>query len=249
MRAAFTLIEVLVVVAIIAILAAILFPVFARARENARRSTCQSNLRQIALGIAQYVQDYDEKFPLGVVNRTLLPTTGTYAWGDAVQTYIKSLQVYQCPSEPIPADPDPRVGFNNTISGYMDYGYNASFWARRGTFNAAGDCYDGQPLLRPTVSLADLEHPSLTVLVADGSSTASYNGTGDSIAPGFVLLVSGGYAYPRRHLNGSNFAFTDGHVKWYRDQDRVAYSTAVYSVCNTFATSGESPTYHFKDFE
>ena len=64
MKTAFTLIEVLVVIAIIAILAAILFPVFARARENARRSSCQSNLKQLGLGVAQYVQDYDETFPL-----------------------------------------------------------------------------------------------------------------------------------------------------------------------------------------
>ncbi|RYG53119.1 DUF1559 domain-containing protein, partial [bacterium] len=60
-RKAFTLIELLVVIAIIAILAAILFPVFGRARENARRSSCQSNLKQIGLGIMQYTQDYDER--------------------------------------------------------------------------------------------------------------------------------------------------------------------------------------------
>ncbi|MBC8104296.1 MAG: DUF1559 domain-containing protein, partial [Cytophagales bacterium] len=60
-RAGFTLIELLVVIAIIAILAAILFPVFARARENARRASCQSNLKQIGLGLIQYSQDYDEK--------------------------------------------------------------------------------------------------------------------------------------------------------------------------------------------
>src|SRR5471032_329947 len=59
----FTLIELLVVIAIIAILAAILFPVFARARENARRASCQSNLKQLTLGILQYTQDYDGCYP------------------------------------------------------------------------------------------------------------------------------------------------------------------------------------------
>ena len=57
---AFTLIELLVVIAIIAILAAILFPVFARAREQARKTSCLSNMKQIGLGIGMYVQDYDE---------------------------------------------------------------------------------------------------------------------------------------------------------------------------------------------
>ena len=60
----FTLIDLLVVIVIIAILAAILFPAFARAKENARRASCQSNLKQIALGINQYIQDYDERSPL-----------------------------------------------------------------------------------------------------------------------------------------------------------------------------------------
>lgn len=59
----FTLIELLVVIAIIAILAAILFPVFARAREQARKTTCLSNLKQIGTAMQMYVQDYDETFP------------------------------------------------------------------------------------------------------------------------------------------------------------------------------------------
>src|SRR3954469_17430376 len=88
----FTLIELLVVIAIIAILAAILFPVFARARENARRAACQSNLKQIGLGIAQYTQDYDERLP-GVGGQNT-----TYSWRSRIDPYIKSTQIFLCPS-------------------------------------------------------------------------------------------------------------------------------------------------------
>jgi len=90
----FTLIELLVVIAIIAILAAILFPVFAKAREKARQSSCLSNVKQLTLGMLQYVQDFDEKFPMFV---TGTPTQGE-PWWVCVQPYIKNEQVYVCPS-------------------------------------------------------------------------------------------------------------------------------------------------------
>src|SRR5687767_5398880 len=94
----FTLIELLVVIAIIAILAAILFPVFAKARENARRASCQSGMKQIGLGFMQYIQDNDETFPLRDVNAA--PTVnGPYGWADAIQPYIKSTALYQCSSD------------------------------------------------------------------------------------------------------------------------------------------------------
>ena len=64
------------------------FGVFARARENARRASCQSNLKQISLGLLQYAYDYDEKFP---------PAD---KWNDVVYPYLKSEQIYHCPSEP-----------------------------------------------------------------------------------------------------------------------------------------------------
>src|SRR5258706_4266160 len=62
MRRAFTLIELLVVVSILTILAGLLFPVFARARESARQTSCTSNQRQIGLAVAMYTQDHDEAF-------------------------------------------------------------------------------------------------------------------------------------------------------------------------------------------
>src|SRR5215218_8331777 len=89
----FTLIELLVVIAIIAILAAILFPVFARARENARKTSCMNNCKQMGIAFLQYAQDYDEMLPCGY-------SAGPPArdWSNDVTPYLKSTQVQQCPS-------------------------------------------------------------------------------------------------------------------------------------------------------
>jgi len=99
-KSGFTLIELLVVIAIIAILAAILFPVFARARENARRSSCQSNEKQIALGFKQYIQDNNERYP------------AASGWDTAIFDYTKSNAILKCPS---------AAG-----AGSFDYSYNAN---------------------------------------------------------------------------------------------------------------------------
>src|SRR6476620_7454406 len=103
-KSAFTLIELLVVIAIIAILAAILFPVFARARENARRASCQSNLKQVGLGLLQYSQDYDEKLvrcSYGTGFGDGASQFDKWKWMDAVQPYVKSTQVFDCSSDSV----------------------------------------------------------------------------------------------------------------------------------------------------
>ncbi len=95
-RRGFTLIELLVVIAIIAILAAILFPVFARAREQARKSNCISNLKQIGTAILMYSQDYDER--LVPVATGVCPGPNAFGWADLIFPYVKNVKVFDCPT-------------------------------------------------------------------------------------------------------------------------------------------------------
>jgi prepilin-type N-terminal cleavage/methylation domain-containing protein/prepilin-type processing-associated H-X9-DG protein len=101
----FTLIELLVVIAIIAILAAILFPVFAKAREKARQITCASNMKQIGIGLAMYIQDYDEAYPYGTdndingVNGKTDTSQDMDGWAAQVNPYLKSVGILKCPDD------------------------------------------------------------------------------------------------------------------------------------------------------
>ncbi len=96
----------------VGLVAAILFPLFARPRENAHYPSCGGNLKQMGLGIIQYTQDYDEKFPLVATGLS------AYGWADAIYPYIKSTQIYQCPAEGTAGQANPRK------SGYTDYPFN-----------------------------------------------------------------------------------------------------------------------------
>ncbi len=97
----FTLIELLVVIAIIAILAAILFPVFAQAREKARQSSCTSNVKQSALAVMMYINDYDETFPPHYYYRNNQNSANGYVhWTGLCEPYIKNWGIFVCPSDP-----------------------------------------------------------------------------------------------------------------------------------------------------
>ncbi len=270
-RSAFTLIELLVVIAIIAILAAILFPVFARARENARRSSCQSNLKQMALGFKQYTQDYDEKFVPGVGNNTVATTIAAGSgWVLELQPYIKSIQIFQCPSEPTPGSDNPNTPNPGTPGvGFSDYYMNSSL-NDNGT-TATGGAVTAGAAANTTVNYhnggineAAVDQPTLTIMIADGDGSnlnarSKYRCNGQ-FSQGFNTdspnrptpgLVPNAQVIPIRHLDGFNLAFVDGHVKWYKA--RVGTNSGagsgdranVYTSTSTFTQSGQRPTFSY----
>jgi prepilin-type N-terminal cleavage/methylation domain-containing protein/prepilin-type processing-associated H-X9-DG protein len=210
----FTLIELLVVIAIIAILAAILFPVFARARENARRASCQSNLRQIVLGIKQYLQDHDERFP----SNPFVQSAATPGWAVGIQPYLKNTQIYQCPSESHSPDAAVNGVYQYTDIGYTDYGYNV--WLA--DENESKVKYSASTLL---------VQDSIAEKANSGESGGSCSGPGTLaiFTPMTTPVNQPGAA--KRHLDGANYAFVDGHVKWFKGQ-ADNQSTSIYSNCD-----------------
>lgn len=158
-KKAFTLIELLVVIGIIAILAAILFPVFAKAREKAREASCASNLHQIALGVIMYQQEYNGAMPMnrscggsaGIFcpcNAATAVTTGgvgsaTLGWIDLIQPYVKSYQIFKCPDDPTTGVALPAVDYSGGPqpggNGGCDVNFTSQGYEYNSTAFAAGN--------------------------------------------------------------------------------------------------------------
>ncbi|MGI5820056.1 MAG: prepilin-type N-terminal cleavage/methylation domain-containing protein [Armatimonadota bacterium] len=178
---------------IIAILAAILFPVFARAREKARQTSCLSNVKQLSLGFLMYAQDYDETLPpshvmdTGVPNAVTHPNGSTHNrthWASLIFPYVNNIQVYNCPSTR-------SLVWTGAYTGAHPYGYNRHIGSA--TF------------------IGEMKEPARFLLICD---TAQLPGSGS--ANTFVVYDS---FYPASHISdrhngGANFGFADGHSKW-----------------------------------
>ena len=225
-RRGFTLIELLVVIAIIAILAAILFPVFARARENARRASCQSNLKQIGLGILQYTQDYDESLPRSRNAGVTLPANGALAsitpawapWQFVIQPYVKSYQLFKCPS-------NSASGFTTNSNDLVPKSYQSNggnVANDPGLFGGDRPMNEGK-----TTALAAMDSPSQLLLVGEHPDRAD---------PDF-FSYSTSITFLSHLQTTTNFLFADGHVKALKP---VATGTPVnmWNITNTAAPAG-----------
>ena len=193
-RRGFTLIELLVVIAIIAILAAILFPVFAKAREKARQSSCLSNVKQIMIGVLQYVQDYDERLPYGTGYWFVPGGSGSppdpLLWSESLTPYVKNTQIFGCPSDGTQSMSTPWGTYNLSYCSNMNYrqlGYQ---------------------------SIAGLADAAKNVFMWDSESYNSYWYPNDDTSLGDVAYrpwTSAAF----RHNEGVNCGFLDGHAKWF----------------------------------
>lgn len=221
----FTLIELLVVIAIIAILASILFPVFARARDNARRSSCMSNLKQVALGLAQYTQDNDNRFPpveaysvpggKGPDGIELEPGWGAVFWQQMVYPYVKSHQIFFCPSSP--ARPgqqiasDPRA---NSLSYMLNANYSLSSYVlniNEAKIVEAASSYMAMEYGFYVFAKQDLDGSQTNgsyYLPGIGQTGISCANVKSQIPEYNSDCMTG------RHFGGVTVAFADGHVKW-----------------------------------
>lgn len=241
-NAGFTLIELLVVIAIIAILAAILFPVFAQAREKARQATCISNYKQDTLGILQYIQDYDEMMPQGIVKfdagggaqwqqgyflATPAPATATVSpneWANGIQPYVKNFAIYDCPSvntwDPFqrPGGPWGRIAttFNGDLQMYPEAGILSPSDI---ILVWSGNLKNGVPgysTVNPQLNCPDPTQGCTYQPTANANGNCpTANGGSD------VLIVYGSSAGPNPvwndwvHTSGDNFGYVDGHVKYH----------------------------------
>jgi prepilin-type N-terminal cleavage/methylation domain-containing protein/prepilin-type processing-associated H-X9-DG protein len=213
-RRGFTLIELLVVIAIIAVLAAILFPVFARAREMARRTTCASNLHQLGLAVAQYLQDYDERFPSGQNWHGTTPAVDKFYYlGNRVQLmpYVKSEAVWHCPDDQV------WDANHETKSMYTSYGTEFDAWYDRYYWDPRSGGDDGSPCPGGAcngalggVSLAAVEKPAEKGMMFDQFGFHVQDGLRLGVNNTLVrdpitkVVIDGA----RRHV-----LYVDGHVK------------------------------------
>ncbi len=238
-RSGFTLIELLVVIAIIAILAAILFPVFQKVRENARRTSCASNEKQLGLAFTQYTQDADELFP---PIREAPAGANASCWGQEIYPFVKATGVFTCPDNPNGG----QYKANGTGSQYLDgistidpngapplpvsYAYNyhiAQSYDQNNKYDGANLVGTGVP-----IALAAVSSPSNKILLTESLYEYGYAYWDWDNPDDFGQGTFRGFP---THSGRWNCLFIDGHVK-------TLLPTATATPINMWGSFKESST-------
>lgn len=212
----------MVVIAIIAILAAILFPVFARAKDAAHRATCTSNLRQIGLIMTLYAADYDDRMPDRRDLKTSLPggfrpwttwppSDPRAGWFEVVGAPYRKSGSLRCPS--VNARMRTLVQVNQPTGTPGEFS-NIWMWRfDRPDFPIPLDNFWGKS-----------EDQAVSDLISSGNLTVGQpNGPADvelAVDPYFprtIPTVASGLRGLAVHAGGRNRLFLDGHVAWLRD--------------------------------
>jgi len=202
----FTLIELLVVIAIIAILASILFPVFGKAREQARKATCQSNLKQIGLVCNMYSQDWDGFLP-GGGETNIDPNIPRPAWVTSLQGHMGGgigQKIFICPS----IAKITGGGGTRTYAPFVSH--EAASLAAGGGVKAGGGAF---------LNESDIVYPAQSPYFGETDNAAwgnciyIWNAAG-STEPERLTNINHTHFYKHIHSNGSNMLFVDGHVKY-----------------------------------
>jgi prepilin-type N-terminal cleavage/methylation domain-containing protein/prepilin-type processing-associated H-X9-DG protein len=205
-RTGFTLIELLVVIAIIAILAAILFPVFAQAREKARQGSCLSNMKQMALAVHMYTQDYDEILP--PYNDAVFdfgnPDPATrkksdgawrtnYLW--CLQPYIKNQQIQACPS-----------------MGGQEGGQEITPFSRASYMGNGAIMGASMAVVQRPAEIVYMQEYRFLTRVAWLRPACSANGR----CSGWCWwgIPDNRPGYSNVHMEGGNFVYVDGHARY-----------------------------------
>ena len=237
---AFSSAELILAIVILLVVAAILFPVFARARERARQVSCLSNEKELALGIIQYCQDYDGRFPCGTHPAPLQSIPA--GWAGQIYPYMLSSNEYKCPDDPTVPDAGEPYLLPISYAYNSNVGYVAERQRKIGKAALLINSAKNSDLTLPARTVlfceiedatcdiqnlhgAEVSSPSVVggvpVLLSniDGDVTSMRYATGILRSdPASAVVVGKSYgnatALTGRHNDGSNFVLADGHAKW-----------------------------------
>jgi prepilin-type N-terminal cleavage/methylation domain-containing protein/prepilin-type processing-associated H-X9-DG protein len=224
-RKGFSLMELMVVVSLFTILAAILFPILAQATEKGRQSQCLSNVRQIGQALLTYAQDYDETLPPSrQATGSSWPCIGTMIpgsqWNKVILPYVKSEAIFSCPSDPTRGRSPFRPRSYDAVAGPPTLRWGCAYLN-----GLMGQGWGAR--------LAEIAAPTSMALAyerIDGATVEDVTSVHASLAEDWCAVGPLGVAYPRKsqwfthggpahdgpHGGGGNVVCCDGHARWFK---------------------------------